>query len=91
MSNLLRLFTKDDCSHCDAMKNKLTTWGIRFETINISEDIESKYFLKKKMDTEQFHNFILEIIMLIMVIPKISLTQILCVVCVVHTQCRTLV
>jgi len=47
MSNSLRLFTKDDSPYCDDMKNKLTTWCINFETINISEDIESKYFLKE--------------------------------------------
>ena len=47
MSNSLRLFTKDDCPYCDAMKSKLTNWGINFETINVSEDIESKYFLKE--------------------------------------------
>ena len=48
MSNSLRLFTKDDCPYCDALKNKLNTWGVNFDTINISEDIESKYFLKEK-------------------------------------------
>ena len=48
MSNSLRLFTKDDCPYCDAMKSKLTNWGINFETINIREDLESKYFLKEK-------------------------------------------
>jgi len=47
MSNSLRLFTKDDCPYCDAMKSKLTNWGVNFETINVSEDIESKYFLKE--------------------------------------------
>ena len=47
MSNSLRLFTKDDCPYCDAMKNKLTKWGVNFDTINVSEDIESKYFLKE--------------------------------------------
>ena len=48
MSNSLRLYTKDNCPYCDALKNKLNTWGINFDTINISEDIESKYFLKEK-------------------------------------------
>jgi len=47
MSNSLRLFTKDDCPYCDAMKSKLTKWGVNFDTINVSEDIESKYFLKE--------------------------------------------
>ena len=48
MSNSLRLYTKDNCPYCDALKNKLNTWGVNFDTINISEDIESKYFLKEK-------------------------------------------
>ena len=42
------MYTKDNCPYCDALKNKLNTWGVNFDTINISEDIESKYFLKEK-------------------------------------------
>ena len=48
MSNLLRLYTQDDCGYCVRMKRKLDQWGIEYETINISEDAKGKHFLKEQ-------------------------------------------
>ena len=48
MSNLLRLYTQNDCGYCVSMKRKLDSWGIEYETINISEDTKGKQFLKEQ-------------------------------------------
>ena len=38
MSNLIRLYTQNNCPYCDIMKKKLDSWGMNYETINISEE-----------------------------------------------------
>ena len=48
MSNLLRLYTQNDCGYCVSMKRKPDSWGIEYETINISEDAKGKQFLKEQ-------------------------------------------
>tara|TARA_B100000927_G_scaffold287748_1_gene281144 strand:- start:1781 stop:2068 length:288 start_codon:yes stop_codon:yes gene_type:complete len=48
MSNLLKLYTQNDCGYCVSMKRKLDSWGIEYETINISEDTKGKQFLKEQ-------------------------------------------
>lgn len=42
---MLRLYTKNNCSFCDLMKNKLKNWGYEYEVINIQEDEEAKAFI----------------------------------------------
>lgn len=42
---MLRLYTKNNCSFCDLMKNKLKNWGYEYEIINIEEDEEAKAFI----------------------------------------------
>ncbi len=48
MSNSLRLYTQNNCGYCVTMKNKLDSWGIKYETINISESAVGKQFLKEQ-------------------------------------------
>lgn len=42
----LTLYTQYDCPYCVMMKNKLKDWGYDFDTINISEDLQAKAFLR---------------------------------------------
>ena len=48
MSTSLRLYTQDNCTHCNVMKTKLMNWGLKgqYEEINISNDPSGKGFLK---------------------------------------------
>ena len=48
MSNLLSLYTQNNCPFCVIMKDKLDDWGMNYEIINISEDASGKDFLKSK-------------------------------------------
>lgn len=48
MSNLLKLYTQNNCGYCVTMKRKLDSWGIEYETINISDNPEGKQFLKEQ-------------------------------------------
>jgi len=47
MSNSIRLYTQNDCPYCVIMKKKLDQWGISYETINISENLDGRNFLKE--------------------------------------------
>lgn len=47
MSNLIRLYTQNDCPYCVMMKKKLDSWGMNYETINISYNPDGKLFLKE--------------------------------------------
>jgi len=47
MSNLVRLYTQNDCPYCVMMKRKLDEWGMNYETINVSLDLDAKKFLKE--------------------------------------------
>ena len=47
MSNSIRLYTQNDCPYCVMMKKKLDSWGLNYETINISYDNDAKMFLKE--------------------------------------------
>jgi glutaredoxin len=47
MSNSFRLYTQNDCPYCTIMKKKLDSWGLTYETINISYNIDGKLFLKE--------------------------------------------
>lgn len=42
----LRLYTKTPCVYCDMMKAKLQSWGVIYETINISDDAEALEYIK---------------------------------------------
>lgn len=46
MSNLVRLYTQNDCPYCTIMEKKLNSWGMKYETINISEDLSGRAFLR---------------------------------------------
>lgn len=46
MSNLIRFYTQNDCPYCTIMKDKLDGWGMKYETINISEDLSGRAFLR---------------------------------------------
>lgn len=48
MSNLLKLYTQNNCGYCSIMKRKLDSWGIEYDTINVSENVEGKQFLKEQ-------------------------------------------
>ena len=48
MSNLIRLYTQNDCPYCVIMKKKLDTWGYRYIEINVSENLLGKGFLKER-------------------------------------------
>lgn len=48
MSNSIRLYTQNDCPYCVIMKKKLDEWGYSYRTINVSEDLEAKAFLKEQ-------------------------------------------
>ena len=48
MSNLVRLYTQNDCPYCVIMKKKLDGWGMNYELINVSENLEAKKFLKER-------------------------------------------
>ena len=46
MSNLIRLYTQNNCPYCTIMKDKLDGWGMKYEIINISEDLSGRAFLR---------------------------------------------
>ena len=46
MLNLVRLYTQNNCPYCVIMKDKLDSWGMKYEVINVSENLEAKLFLK---------------------------------------------
>ena len=48
MSNLVRLYTQNNCPYCVIMKEKLDSWGMNYELINVSENLEAKSFLKDR-------------------------------------------
>lgn len=45
---MIKLFSQNNCKYCVILKNKLKSWDINFEEINISEIDEGKQFLKAK-------------------------------------------
>ena len=45
-TNEMVLYTQNDCPYCDIMKKKLDDWGMSYETINISEDLPARAFLR---------------------------------------------
>lgn len=47
MSNLIKLYTQNDCPYCVLMKKKLDSWGLNYETVNISYNTDAKMFLKE--------------------------------------------
>ena len=47
MSNSIKLYTQNDCPYCVLMKKKLDSWGLSYETVNISYDTDAKMFLKE--------------------------------------------
>ncbi len=47
MSNSYRLYTQNNCPYCTIMQNKLDSWGLKYETINISYNTDGKLFLKE--------------------------------------------
>ena len=47
MSNSIKLYTQDNCPYCVIMKDKLDSWGLNYETVNISYDRDAKLFLKE--------------------------------------------
>ena len=48
MSNLVRLYTQNNCPYCVMMKEKLDGWGMNYQLINVSENLEAKSFLKDR-------------------------------------------
>ena len=48
MSNLIKLYTQNNCPYCVIMKEKLDEWGMDYKQINISEDLQSRTFLKDR-------------------------------------------
>jgi len=48
MSNLIKLYTQNNCPYCVIMKEKLDEWGMDYKQINISEDLQSRTFLKER-------------------------------------------
>lgn len=48
MSNSIRVYTQNNCPYCDQIKHKLTSYGMQFEVINVSEDEDGKMFLKER-------------------------------------------
>jgi len=48
MSNLVRLYTQNNCPYCVMMKDKLDSWGMNYQIINVSEDLKAKTFLKEQ-------------------------------------------
>ena len=48
MSNLVRLYTQNNCPYCVIMKEKLDSWGMNYQLINVSENLEAKSFLKDR-------------------------------------------
>ena len=47
MSNTFKLYTQNNCPYCTIMAKKLDSWGVNYNVINISEDLEAKKFLKE--------------------------------------------
>lgn len=47
MLNLIRLYTQNNCPYCVMMKDKLDSWGMKYEVINVSNDRDAKMFLKE--------------------------------------------
>ena len=47
MSNLFRLYTQNNCPYCVIMQKKLDSWGVKYETLNVSYDTDAKLFLKE--------------------------------------------
>ena len=45
MKNSLVVYTKNDCSWCDLMKNRLSEWGYEYSTVNIQEDESARAFI----------------------------------------------
>lgn len=43
---MLRLYTKNDCTYCDVMKEKLAEWDIKYSTINVSVNPIGLKYLK---------------------------------------------
>jgi len=48
MSNLIKFYTQNNCPYCVIMKEKLDSWGLKYETVNISEDLSGRTFLREK-------------------------------------------
>lgn len=48
MLNLVRLYTQNNCPYCVIMKDKLDSWGMKYQLINVSENLEAKSFLKER-------------------------------------------
>ena len=47
MSNSIKLYVQNNCPYCTIMKEKLDSWSLSYETINISYDTDAKMFLKE--------------------------------------------
>ena len=48
MSNLIKLYTQNDCPYCVIMKKKLDEWGYEYQEINVSNNLLAKGFLKEQ-------------------------------------------
>lgn len=47
MSNTFKLYTQNNCPYCTIMSKKLDSWGVKYDLVNVSEDLEAKRFLKE--------------------------------------------
>ena len=47
MSNTFKLYTQNNCPYCTIMAKKLDSWGVKYDLVNVSEDLEAKRFLKE--------------------------------------------
>ena len=48
MSNSIKMYTQNNCPYCNIMKDKLDSWCMNYDIINVSEDLSSKKFLKER-------------------------------------------
>lgn len=43
---MITLYTKPNCPHCNAAKNKLNNAGVDYQTINLAEDTDALAMVK---------------------------------------------
>lgn len=48
MSNSIKMYTQNNCPYCTIMKDKLDSWCMNYDIVNVSEDLSSKKFLKER-------------------------------------------
>lgn len=42
---MLTVYSKNNCSYCVKLKNRLDSWGIQYEEVNIEKDTNAKNFV----------------------------------------------